>query len=183
MKSKLVMIIGISGSGKSEMVKALLKRIPNSTRLITCTTRPPRPGEIDKKDFYFLTKETFKERVNEGDFIEYAEVHGYLYGSSKKILEQALTDNLFVFVVIDVQGAQSLKKLFPDSLAVFMHSGTIEEMKERLKVRQNQTREELEKRLKTAEFELGFKDTFDAVIENKDGQFDQAVEDMTKLLI
>ena len=184
MAGRLVIIIGPSGSGKTELVKALLKEVPYSSRLITVTTRSPRIGEINGRDFHFISKEAFQNKIDEGDFFEYAETHGHFYGCSEKILRSSLASHNYVFAIIDVKGAQVLKKHFPDALAIFVDCGSIDTIKTRLmRSRKDISKEELDKRLATAAFELNFMNTFDTVLPNPDGKFNEAVARLKSQLV
>ncbi len=181
MKGKFVVIIGPSASGKTELVKALLARIPNSTRLKTKTTRGRRPGEKD--EYFFITLEEFMKGINEGDFFEYTEVYGNLYGSSKKELDSCLASFDFVFAIIDVKGARTLREKIPDALMIFVNPGPIENLRKRvLAVRGDIPENELQNRLVTAAYEMSFTNSFDAVVHNNEGCFEQAVMEAMSIL-
>jgi guanylate kinase len=176
-KGKLIIIIGPTASGKTELVRELLKIIPNSSRLITTTTRSRRADEMDGKDFYFLSEDIFKEKILKGDFLEYTETHGFHYGSSKQTLEEALNTHGYVFAVIDVKGADIMKAYLPDSLTIFIHPGSLEILRERLrKTRKGIQPDEIENRIRTAEFELSRSENFDMLIYNKEGRFEDTVK-------
>ena len=99
-----------AGTGKTTLVRMLSQEFPCIVESISCTTRPPRPGEVDGKDYHFLTKEEFEEKVGQGDFLEYAEVFGYHYGTSLSFVHKQQEMGNHVFLVIDTQGAMQLKK-------------------------------------------------------------------------
>jgi len=183
MKGKFIVIVGPSASGKTELVSVLVKKVPGSARLITMTTRPRRPNETHEKDYFFITKAEFEKRIEGGDFFEYAEVYGNLYGSSKKILDSFLQKFKYVFAIIDVQGAQTLKSKIKDAHTIFIRPGSIDDIRTRLiKVRKGIDEDELKKRIETAEHELSLASTFDAVVDNKEGRFDDAVESVMKII-
>jgi guanylate kinase len=183
MKGRFIIIIGPSASGKTELVNALLKKVPDSARLITMTTRPPRPGEEDGKDYFFITREEFERRIVRGDFLEHAEVYGNLYGQSKEVLDSYLAKFKYVFAIIDVRGARALKAQIPEALTLFIHAGSLEEIRDRLRqVRAGISDAELAKRLAIAAEELAQANDFDAVVENPTGQFEKAVEAVIRLL-
>ncbi len=176
MKGKFFVIVGPSASGKTELVKALISKIPNSARLVTKTTRPRRPEEKET-DYFFISREEFEKGIAEGDFFEYAEVYGNLYGSSKKVLDDFRSKYDYVFAIIDVQGAQTLKEKMPDAHFIFIRPGSIEDIKKRLlRVRRSISTDELQKRLENIAHELSLAETFETVIENPDGRFSEAVQ-------
>lgn len=180
-KGKFIIIVGPSASGKTELVAALTKRIPNSARLITTTTRAPRPGE--KNDYFFVTREEFEKGIEAGDFFEYAEVYGNLYGPSNKVIESFREKYDWVFAIIDVKGARTLKSKIKDAVAVFLRPASIEDIRKRLlEERKETSKEELEKRLNTAAYEISLAPTFDFIVENRDGKFEETVEKTMRLI-
>ncbi len=183
MKGRFIIIVGPSASGKTELVNALLKRVPRSARLVTVTTRPPRPGERDGEDYFFVSRTEFEKRIAEGEFLEYAEVYGNLYGQSKKILDAFLRKYRYVFAIIDVKGAQTLKAHMPESFTVFIRSGSLEEIRARLrKIRVDISEEELERRLATVAEEMTYADAFDASVTNVSGKFPETIENVMRRL-
>lgn len=183
MKGKLVIIVGPSASGKTDLTHALLERVQNSARLVTTTTRPMRSGEIDGQDYFFVERTVFNQKITEGEFLEHAEVYGNLYGVSKNNLDTFLKKYDYVFAIIDVQGAQTLKSYIPDALTIFIRSGSLEDIQKRLQhVRNDVSQQELKKRLETSAQELAQATTFDAIVENPFGHFDEAVAGVMELL-
>ena len=184
MKGTFVIIVGPSTSGKTEMVKALLARMPNATRFISTTTRDMRPEEKNGVDYMFTNREDFERRREAGEFFEYAEVYGNLYGSSKKVLDEELSKHDIVFAVIDIQGAQTIKKIMPESFIIFLNPGPIEVVHERMKrIRSDISEEQMAKRMETAQQELALADMFDAKVENREGHFEEAVAEMERILL
>ncbi|MDB5259354.1 MAG: guanylate kinase [Candidatus Taylorbacteria bacterium] len=178
-----IIIIGPSGSGKTELVRALLQRVPNSARMITATTRQPRPHERHGREYFFLERSEFEKGIARGDFFEHAEVYGNLYGLSRHILDGFLEKNDFVFLIIDEQGARRLKTDMPESFAIFIRPDSIADLEKRLITARPETpKEELRKRIDTARHELSMADEFDAVVENFDGRFGETVENTLKIL-
>ena len=178
MRGKFIVIVGPSASGKTELVKALVKRVPNSARLVTTTTRERRPGEKD--DYFFTSREEFEKGIAAGEFFEYAEVYGNFYGCSKKVLDDFRAKFEYVFAIIDIQGAETLRRKIHDAFVIFIRSGSLDEIKARL-IRARGgvsgiSKEELEKRLDTAAQELSLASTFDAIVENREGHFAETVE-------
>lgn len=183
MKPRFILIAGPSASGKTRIAHTLLKKHPSSTKLITTTTRQPRAGEIHGRDYFFVSREEFEKGIREGGFLEYADVYGNLYGSSRKSLEDAQKKFDHVFAVIDVQGVRSIKSTLPEAFSIFIRPGSLEEIRQRLIGRKSDlSAEELDKRMMTAEHELSLAPTFDAVIENIEGRFDETIERIAKII-
>ncbi len=180
MKGRLIIIIGPSASGKTELVSELLKKVPDSARLVTITSKPPRQGE---NDYIFITRKEFEDRIAKGEFLEYAEVYGNLYGQSKDALEDLLRSYKYVFAILNVKGARVFKKMMPEALTVFIRAGSLEEIRTRIrKVRAGISQEELSKKIDTAAEELSQAETFDVVVENPTGRFPETVEAVLRLL-
>lgn len=180
---KFIVIVGPSAAGKTELVKTLIKKIPNSARLVTTTTRERRPEE-KPTDYFFISRAEFEKGIAEDDFFEYADVYGHLYGSSKKVLQKFREEYDYVFAVIDVQGAQTLKAKIPDALVIFLNPGSVQEIEKRLlRVRAGISKEELAERLKKITYELSLGPTFDVVIDNKEGYFSETVKKATETIL
>lgn len=183
MSGKFIVIVGPSASGKTMLVKALLERLPNSARLITTTTRAPRPGEQNGIDYYFLSRKEFEARIADNEFFEYADVYGNWYGSSQKVLSSFVDEYDYVFAIIDVQGAKTLKKKLPGCVRIFVKPNSIDEIKNRLQTdRADMPEKELEERLLKVEQELALASTFEAIIQNKEGKFKETVDSCVELL-
>lgn len=181
MKGKLIIIAGPSASGKTELVKRLIVEMLNSARLITTTTRQPRLGEAN--DYFFINRAEFEEGIRSGDFFEYAEVYGNLYGVSKKVLATFMERYEHVFSITDVQGTQTLKSRIPEALTLFIKPDSIDDIRRRiLKERGDIPSVELEKRLETASYEISQAPAFDVVIDNKEGKFEEMVQNVIEVL-
>ena len=165
---KVFVISGPSGAGKGTLTEILLKRVPSLSRSISATTRRPRPGEINGVDYYFLTDEEFDKHIENGDFLEWAMVHGNRYGTLRSAVENKLAEGKDVVMVIDVQGAASIKRKMPDAVLIFIKPPSIEELVKRLKVRNTETQAELARRIKNAEAEMELAKTYDYVVINDD---------------
>ena len=137
---------------------------------ISATSRPKRPGEEHGREYFFYTREDFKKHINEHIFIEYAEVHGHLYGTPKQFLEQQLMLGLHVIMDVDVHGAQTLMQEYPypQALYFFIIPPDIVELERRLRQRNTDATNEIQNRLKKAAEELKYKDDYQFVIENRD---------------
>ena len=166
MRGKLVVVSGPSGSGKSTVTKLVKDRL-NIPLSISATTRKPRNGEIDGKDYYFLTKEKFQKKIKNDEFYEFANVHGNYYGTLKKTVEENLEKGLNVILEIDVQGALIVKEKKKDAVLVFFKTENLEVLENRLRNRKTDSEEVIELRLKNAKKELEYEKKYDYVIVNK----------------
>ena len=167
MKGKLFIVSGPSGSGKSTVTKLVKDRL-NIPLSISATTRKPRNGEIDGKDYFFLTKETFEQKIKNDEFYEYANVHGNYYGTLKEVVESNLNKGLNVILEIDVQGALIAKEKKKDDVLVFFRTKDMETLEKRLRNRNTDTEEVIQTRLKNALKELEYEKKYDYTIINND---------------
>ncbi len=167
---KVIIFSAPSGSGKSTIIGHLLKRVPGLEFSISATSRKPRQGEQDGKDYYFLTEEDFKQRVAEDKFVEWVEVYqGTCYGTLKSEIERIWQKGNVVIFDVDVLGGVSLKKIFGDkALSVFIQPPSIEVLEQRLRNRNTETEESLRKRIERAEMELQYSNQLDVVVVNDD---------------
>ena len=165
----LVVISSPSGGGKTTIIKRILKRIPNFQYSISVTTRPKRRGEIEGKDYFFSSKEEFKTKINQGEFLEWEQVHGNYYGTPKKIIDEWLSQGKTVFLDIDVKGALNIEKIYPkNSVLIFLNPPSIEHLRKRLQKRASDNSVEIDKRLEIAEKEIAFSNLFNYVVTNDD---------------
>ena len=165
MKNVLMAISGPSGVGKGTLVKALLGKRADVTVSVSCTTREPRPGEREGKDYFFLTKEEFLRRAKEGEFLEYDEHFGNYYGTPKSFVREALKEKS-VILEIDVVGALNAKKAFPECVLVMVLPPSVEELKKRLEGRHSETEEEIKTRLARIDYELSKRELYDYAVVN-----------------
>ena len=166
MKGKLIIVSGPSGSGKSTVTKIVKDKL-NIPLSISATTRNPRDGEIDGKDYFFLSKEEFKNKIANDEFYEYAEVHGNYYGTLKKTVEENLDKGLNVILEIDVQGALIAKEKKKDAILVFFRTKDMEVLEKRLRDRKTDSEEVIQTRLKNAETELKYENKYNYTIINE----------------
>ncbi|WP_029520031.1 guanylate kinase [Persephonella sp. IF05-L8] len=152
-KGELFILSSPAGGGKTTLANLLIKEIPNLKRVITCTTRKPRPGEKNGVDYYFLSKEEFERRIKENAFLEYAVVHGNYYGTPKKEVEEELQKGFDLLLVIDVQGMRQIVSNKKDVVTIFILPPSFDELVRRMKER-GDSEEEIQKRLKTAKKEI-----------------------------
>ena len=167
MKGKLFIVSGPSGSGKSTVTKLVKDRL-NIPLSISATTRQPRDGEIDGKDYFFLTKEIFEQKIKNDEFYEYANVHGNYYGTLKEVVESNLNKGLNVILEIDVQGALIVKEKKKDAVLVFFRTKDMETLEKRLRNRKTDSEEVIQLRLKNAAKELEYEPKYDYTIINDD---------------
>ena len=170
MEGKLIIFSAPSGSGKTTIVKALLKKIPQLSFSISATSRPKRENEKDGKDYYFLKPEDFKKKIQEKAFIEWEEVYAdRFYGTLKSEVERLWNEGFHVIFDIDVQGGINLKKAFGErALALFISVSDLNILEERLRGRSTENKESLKARLEKVEEESSYSDQFDKVIMNDD---------------
>ncbi|MDO9015823.1 MAG: guanylate kinase [Deltaproteobacteria bacterium] len=157
-----------SGAGKTTMVRALLEAFPQLVQSVSNTTRAPRPGEVDGRDYHFVEHARFDEMVAEGDLCEWAEVHGHRYGTSMSRVRLARETHRGVVFVIDVQGARQVKAAIPDAVAVFVLPPSWEVLEQRLRGRGTEREEVIQRRLKNARDEVAMYGLFDYLIINDD---------------
>ncbi|RKQ61747.1 guanylate kinase [Thermovibrio guaymasensis] len=162
----LIVISAPSGTGKTTLTRMLLKEFPNIEFSISFTTRKPRPGEVNGKDYWFISREEFLKRIEEGDFLEWAEVYGNLYGTSKSQVLKALNEGKDVLLDIDTQGALQVKKNFPEAVLIFILPPSLEELERRLRNRGTDPEEVIEKRLKVAREEIKRAKFYDYIVVN-----------------
>lgn len=164
----LFVVSAPAGTGKTTLVRLLTKEFSCVVESVSCTTRPPRAGEEEGKDYYFLTEEAFKEKKDKGDFLESAEVFGYLYGTSEALVEAKRKEGKHVILVIDTQGAEFLQSIKFDAIYIFIAPPNLETLESRLLKRQTEDEEERVKRLSWAHKEMEISSLYDYLIVNSD---------------
>lgn len=163
-----IVLAGPSGGGKTTVRRALLEQRSDVVFSVSATTRPPRPGEVDGNDYQFLERGTFEALIEGGDLLEWAEVHGELYGTPRANLQKAWDDGAHLLLDIDVQGARQLRAIQPDALTVFLLPPDYERLVERLRGRGSEDAETFRRRMRTALEELSEVERFDYVVVNDD---------------
>lgn len=166
MSHNLIVISGPSGSGKSTLVKRLVKNQKQASFLVSHTTRPRRESEVEGKDYYFIEHEVFLSKIDNHEFIEWAQVHNHLYGTSTQELERSRVDGKFLILDIDVQGAGILKRKVKDAVFIFVVPPSMEELKKRLIKRERGMDGNIALRLKIAKEEIKHYNMYDFVIDN-----------------
>ncbi len=157
-----------SGGGKTTIAHGLLKLRPDAGYSVSCTTRTPRAGEEEGRDYHFRSEADFRRGVEKGEFAEWATVHGHLYGTLRAEVEKLLSANRHVVMDIDVQGAKQFSAAFPESVLIFVLPPSAEVLLSRLRTRATERREELDRRLRGAREELKALDSYTYVVVNDD---------------
>lgn len=167
-RGSLIIISGPSGAGKGTLVDHLVARVPRLWASVSATTRKPRPGELEGRDYYFLSPQEFGSLVERGELLEWAEVHGHRYGTPARTVEEHLAQGIDVVLEIDPQGAMQVKQVVPEAVLVFILAPSMEELERRIRARGAETDEQVRTRLETALRELQLVGTYDHVVENDD---------------
>ena len=165
----LLVLSAPSGAGKTTLARRLLQEVPNTLFSVSYTTRAPRGAEKDKVDYCFVDVATFKQKIDEGDFVEWAQVHDHFYGSPRSVIDDALSVNGIAVFDIDVQGGSSIKAQYPDATLIFIAPPSAEELERRLRLRGTDSEEVIARRLLAARSEMtrGVA-TYDYIIINDD---------------
>lgn len=180
-RKQFVALAAPSGGGKTTLCRMLLERYPSTCLSISFTTRPPRGGERDGVEYNFVSTEKFESLIQSGELVEWAKVHGSLYGTSRAFLEQQCQGGKVVLLDIDVQGVESLKKVFGDRcLSVFVLPPSMAELEARLRARQTESEAKLQERLRNAAHEMTKAPDFDHRIVNRDLQ--QSFRELCELM-
>ena len=162
----LFIVSAPSGAGKTTLCREVLKQIKGMEYSVSYTTRMPRKGEENKIDYYFITKEAFKEKIKSGKWAEWAEVYGNFYGTSAEFLDARLTAGINLLLDIDVQGTIQIRKKYPDSITIFIMPPSLKTLRTRLESRGTDNQHTIEMRLSIAEKEMKKKDLYRHIIIN-----------------
>lgn len=176
----LVVYSGFSGVGKGTIMKEMLKREETFRLSVSATTRAPRPGEVDGREYYFITKEKFLSMIDNDEFLEYAQYADNYYGTPKKAVEDMLDEGYNVFLEIEVQGGVQIMEKCPDCISIFIVPPSLEVLEERLRGRGTETQEVIEKRMKTALVEQGYIPKYEFVVKND--LLEDAVNDVINIV-
>lgn len=182
-RERIVVLSGPSGSGKTTLVRRLVDCAPvKLIKSVSATTRPPRPGEVNGEDYWFLSDTEFRQQLRNGLFIEYAEVFssGFLYGTLRSELERAQATGGWAFLEIDVEGAMKVVQQHPDAVTIFLQTPSPDEFERRLRARGTESEEVIQRRLATAEKELQLADRYKYVVVND--QLETAVSEICEIL-
>lgn len=179
--SKLFVISGSSGVGKGTVIKEFLKRNPQFKLSVSCTTRNPREGEIHGINYFFLTKEEFKNCIEKGEFLEWAEFSGNMYGTKRPYIDEKLAEGKKLILEIDTQGALKVKKIMPEANLIFILPPSFEELEARLRGRHTETEDAIQKRLESTKMEMENSKLFDYQVIND--SIENAVIALEKIML
>jgi guanylate kinase len=177
---KVFVITGPSGVGKGTLIGELRKRVPGLELSVSATTRQPREGELDGRDYHFLDPEEFDRRVEAGDFLEHATYSGHRYGTLRSEVDRRLAEGTSVLLEIEVQGARQIRDAMPEALLVFIAPPDPEALRRRLEGRGTDSPEAIDERLRTAEGELAAQQEFQHVVVND--EIDRAAEELGRVV-
>lgn len=180
-KPILTVVSGFAGSGKGTAMKGLLEKYPGHYALsVSATTRSPRPGEVDGREYFFITDEEFEEKIKNDELIEYAGYVGHYYGTPKQYVEQNLSAGRDVLLEIEIQGALQIKKKYPDALLLFFTPPDANELKKRLTGRGTEDAETIKKRLARAAEESTGMESYDYLVIND--EIDTCIEEIHHII-
>lgn len=179
-KGIIFIISSPSGGGKTTIRRELLKQSPELNYSISVTSRCPRSGEKEGKDYFFISEEEFHKKIEKNEFAEWAEVHGHLYGTPRKFLEESLRSSQDIILDIDVKGALQIKKEYRESCLIFLRPPSLKILAARLKERRTDDKKEIDKRLARAKQELTFLRKYDYVVVNR--HLSRAVEEVRAII-
>jgi guanylate kinase len=177
----VVVISGPSGAGKSTFVHELLRLHPDLVYSVSATSRPRREHEVEGKDYFFLDRDDFRARIERSEFVEWAEVHGELYGTLRAQIDQSLAAGKNVLLDIDVQGGRAVRRIYPDGVFIFILPPSLARLEERLRGRGTDSEERIRLRLENARREIGLAHEYDYAVVNDD--WDLAARKMNAIVI
>jgi len=167
-KGEIIAVSAPSGSGKTTIIKEVLKTFPEIVFSISATTRPKRDVESHGVEYYFISEDEFKKKIEKDEFIEWEKFYDYYYGTPKGFIEEKIKRGISVLLEVDVKGALSIKIIYPDAILIYIYPPSFEVLVERLKNRKTEDEIDLKKRIERAKMELSLKDKFDYLVVNKD---------------
>ncbi|MBE9232694.1 guanylate kinase [Cuspidothrix issatschenkoi LEGE 03284] len=177
---KLIVLTGPSGVGKGTLMNAILQRYPELHYSVSATTRSPRPGEVNGKNYHFITRSEFEKLVTQGEFLEWAEFAGNCYGTPRETVLNHIQSGKLVVLEIELEGARQIRHSFPSALSIFILPPSFAELEKRIRGRGQDAEEAISRRLNRAEEEIAAADEFDLQIINDD--FEQALQEIEKAI-
>ena len=181
MQGNLIIISSPSGGGKGTLIKEILKSVPNIGYSVSYTTRPMREGEADGRHYFFVSQEKFKELIDEGEFLEYATVHGNFYGTSIKQINAEIALGRDIILEIDVQGAESVRRTMPEAVSIFILPPSFEILNARLTARATEKQDDLALRLRNSFIEVSRFGEFEYIVIND--SVDRASADLKRIIL
>ena len=180
-KSPYIVFSAPSGGGKTTIVKKLNEKYPQTIISVSATTRPKRPNEQEGVDYYFLDRATFEKYIEQGKFLEFEQVHGNYYGTLKEVVERHISAGRVVLFDIDVNGALSIKKHYPQAILIFLKPPSEQVLIERLKKRKTETEASIRKRLARLPYEYAQAEKFDYIVLNDD--LEKTIKEVEKIIL
>lgn len=178
----LVLISSPSGGGKNSVIRELIAHIEDAVQFVTTTTRDRREGEIDGTDYHFISRDVFEKKIEAGDFVEYNDYAGNLYGTEKEKLDASLEEHEILFSQADVNGKHSLDKLGIPHLSIFLMPESMDVLRERIINRGGVSEKKMHERLQIAEEELETSKDYDVRVINKEGKLEETVEEIVGVI-
>ena len=177
----LYVVSAPSGAGKTSLCRAITDTLENLTHSISYTTRKPRNGEIDGRDYHFVSQDRFQSMIHAGDFAEWAEVHSNLYGTSRRMLDDMISKGIDIILDIDTQGAKQIKRNFNSAVFIFIMPPSLDILEERLRNRKSDREDEIKKRMSRARDEIKDYALYDYIVVNRD--FERALTELRSVVI
>ncbi|NCQ18795.1 MAG: guanylate kinase [Ignavibacteria bacterium CG_4_8_14_3_um_filter_37_9] len=162
----MFVITAPSGTGKTTIIRSILKKLPDVVYSISATTRGKRANEKDGVDYFFIDEAAFQQKISDHQFVEWEKVYDYYYGTPKFFVEKVISEGNSILLELEVKGALSIKKVFPQAIMIFLLPPSLEILEKRLRERKTESEEDFQKRIERAKMELSLKDKFDYFIVN-----------------
>jgi guanylate kinase len=178
----LFVVSGPSGAGKDTLVEALKARHQRLLYSVSATTRPPRPGEREAIEYFFVTRADFESRIADDGFLEWREYNGNLYGTPRSFIDESLRAGYDIIMKPEVNGAMAIKERFPDAVLIFLVPDKFSHLRSRLEARRTETNQQIAARLAIAHQELTYVRSFDYLVINEEAHPDQAVDDLEAIV-
>ncbi len=182
MTGNLIVIVGPSGVGKGSVLKKVFQELNNLVFSVSATTRPKRVGEIEGTNYFFKTKEEFKQMIEKGELIEWAEFVGNFYGTPKKYIEEKVKADKDIILEIEVEGAKQIKQILPNALFIFLAPPSIEVLYKRLKERSTESEEKILARVEKSKQELQEINQFENLVINEEGKIEETAQSIIKII-
>jgi guanylate kinase len=177
----LFVVSAPSGAGKTSLCRAITESLEKLSHSVSYATREPRSGEIDGRDYYFVSRERFQEMIQAGDFAEWAEVHGNLYGTSRRLLDVMLSKGRDMILDIDTQGAKQVRAKYESAVFIFIMPPSLDILEERLRNRKSDREDEIQRRMQRSREEIREYALYDYLIVNRD--FDRALTELRSIVL